>query len=87
MFQTVKNLFTSKKFIAALASTVAFALGYFGLEVDAEKLAMALTPMLFFIVSQGMADSNSVAAKLNLEKSKVDLALAQLTQKKAQKKE
>lgn len=82
MLQLLKSLFSSKKFVAALATTIAFACGYFGFEVDADKLALALAPILLFVATQGLADHQKEAAKLALEKAQVELAIARLVHRK-----
>ena len=65
----LKALFSSKKFIAALASMVVAVLGSLGLDLDTETLMAILSPMMAYIIGQGVADHGKEKAKVEASKT------------------
>lgn len=61
------DLFASKKFIVAIVSVIAWAVGHIGLELTAEQLAPIVGPLWLFIVGQAFADHGKEAAKVEAE--------------------
>lgn len=59
-----KALFTSKKFIAALAGVVVSLVSVAGLELPTDAVAAVLAPVMAYIVGQGIADNGKEAAKV-----------------------
>ncbi|TXH41013.1 MAG: hypothetical protein E6Q97_38415 [Desulfurellales bacterium] len=62
MKNVIKGLLSSKKFVAALLAAGVWALGKAGLHIDTETLAGIVTPLLTYIVGQGIADVGKPAA-------------------------
>lgn len=58
----LRELLSSKKFITALVASVGWLVGRIGWHVDSETLAGAVTPLLMFILSQGITDRGKSAA-------------------------
>ena len=53
----LKKLFDSRKFVAALVTTVTAVLIEFGVpEIEIEEIVAILSPMLVYIGAQGFAD-------------------------------
>lgn len=52
----LKSLLTSKKFVVALAATLAWAVGLLGLDVSADQIGMVLSPLYAYVLGQGIAD-------------------------------
>jgi hypothetical protein len=69
MKEVLTQLLGSKKFLAfavtALVVILSPLVGLFGYEVDAEKLALLVGSAATYILSQGIADHGSTAAKIN----------------------
>jgi hypothetical protein len=71
MKEVLTQLLGSKKFLAfavtALVVVLSPVVGWFGYEVDAEKLALLVGSAATYILSQGIADHGSVAARIQAE--------------------
>ena len=65
MLNTLREMFTSKKFVASVAGVIVGGAARIGLELPVEDVATILSPIIAFILSQGWADSGKEAAKLN----------------------
>ena len=61
--RTFIELMSSKKAIAALAGVVIASAGRVGLELDAEAVTQILTPIIAYIVGQGLADFGKASAQ------------------------
>ena len=59
------DLFTSKKFIAALAAVVIYVAGRFGFNVDPVTLDRIFAALLVYVGAQGVADVGKSAAAIN----------------------
>jgi hypothetical protein len=57
------SLLTSKKFVAAIVAVIIFACGKLGWNVDEAALMAWISPLLAFIVGQGLADHGKDAVK------------------------
>lgn len=62
MKQTLVDLFTSKKFLAALTAVVVYVAGRFGFDVDAAVLDRVFQALLVYVGAQGIADAGKSAA-------------------------
>lgn len=62
MNAAMKEMLTSKKFLAALIAMVAYVAAHFGLQIDQTEAAAMLAPLLAYIVGQGFADTGKSAA-------------------------
>ena len=60
----IKTLFTSKKFIASLIGVGVVIGAHFGLALDQESIMVALSPILAYILGQGIADTGKEKAKV-----------------------
>jgi len=61
MGQLIRSLLTSKKFVTALAGTIAAALLKYGWDVSSETVLAVLSPLISYILSQGVADIGKYA--------------------------
>jgi acid phosphatase family membrane protein YuiD len=61
----LKDLLSSKKFVAMLVAIAVFVAGRFGLDVDPATLDHVFAALLVFIGAQGIADHGKEAAKIN----------------------
>tara|TARA_R100001244_G_scaffold99872_1_gene74528 strand:+ start:232 stop:447 length:216 start_codon:yes stop_codon:yes gene_type:complete len=61
----LKEMTTSKKFIAAIAGTIVAFLATVGLDLPPGDVAALIGPIVAYIIGQGWADSGKEAAKLN----------------------
>lgn len=52
----IKSLLSSKKFVVALAATLAWAIGLLGFDVSAETIGAVLSPLYAYVLGQGLAD-------------------------------
>lgn len=57
MWNAVKQMLGSKKFVAALISAAVWGLGRLGLHIDESTLAGMVAPFIAYIVGQGIADT------------------------------
>lgn len=64
MKATLIDLFTSKKFLAALTAVVVYAAGRFGFDVDTAVLDRILAAFLVYVGAQGVADVGKGAAQV-----------------------
>lgn len=75
MKDTISELLKSKKFLALLASAVLVIAspiaGWFGYEVDPQKLALLVGAAASYILGQGLADNGKAAAQLHLDAANV----------------
>lgn len=69
MKDTITELLQSKKFLTFAVSALLIVLspivGWFGYELDPEKLALLVGTAATYILSQGLADHGATAAKIN----------------------
>lgn len=64
MKQTLLDLFTSKKFLAALAAVIIYVGGRFGFDVDPAALDRIFAAFLVYVGAQGVADAGKSAAQV-----------------------
>ena len=64
MKSVLLDLFTSKKFLAALTAMVVYIAGRFGFDVDTAVLDRIYAALLVYIGAQGIADSGKGAAQV-----------------------
>ena len=57
MLDTLKKMLSSKKALATFAGTVSAFLMRFGLDVDPADIMATLSPVISYIVGQGIADN------------------------------
>lgn len=63
MSPATRELLESKKFRTALIAMIVAALGRLGLQVDEQTILTIISPMMAFIIGQGIADHGATAAK------------------------
>ena len=63
----VRELLSSKKFVAVLISLAVWLGGYAGLELDPLTLAPIFGTIIAYILGQGLADQGKSAAKIQAE--------------------
>lgn len=61
------DLATSKKLIAAVLSVIIIVLGHFGIDIELDALMTVISPILVYIVGQGVADMGKEARKIDKE--------------------
>lgn len=61
----LRALFSSKKFIAAVVGVIVGAGARYGLNLDPTDVAIILSPIISFIIGQGISDLGKDAAKIN----------------------
>ena len=66
MLDAIKGLLSSKKALAAIAGVVVTLVGKLGLDLDTDALVLLITPIVAFVVGQGIADNGKEAAKVAL---------------------
>ena len=52
----IKSLFGSKKFTVALFAVLVWVVGLFGLDATTEQVGAIVSPLMAYIVGQGIAD-------------------------------
>ena len=62
-----EQLFGSKKFVAAMAAFLAAGLAELGLGMDTETILTILSPLMAYVVGQGIADHGKEKAKVEVE--------------------
>ena len=62
MRQTLLDLLTSKKFLAALTAVIVYVAGRFGFNVDTSTLDHIFAALLVYVGAQGAADVGKSAA-------------------------
>ena len=82
ILDTIKEMLTSKKFLASIAGVIVAAAARIGLELDANVVIELLIPIVGYVVSQGWADSGKEAAKIEQETEKIKLEIAKLEAQK-----
>lgn len=65
MKATLIDLFTSKKFLTALAAVIIYVAGRFGFNVDPAALDRIFAALLAYVGAQGLADIGKSAAAIN----------------------
>jgi len=65
MTTVLKDLFTSKKFLAALSAVLIYLAGRFGFELDPAALDRIFAALLVYVGAQGAADIGKSAAAIN----------------------
>lgn len=78
ILSTIKQLLGSKKAVVAVVTVLVALLGLFGLDLDADKLAAALSPLLAYIIGQGVADNGKEAAKEQTKTAELQLEAAKV---------
>lgn len=68
MMDALKILFTSKKFLMAIAATLVTLGAKYGLNLDPELIALIVGTFATAIIGQGIADHGKEAAKINADK-------------------
>lgn len=66
MLDAIKGLLSSKKALAAIAGVVVALVGKLGIDLDTDALVILITPIVAFVVGQGIADNGKEAAKVAL---------------------
>jgi hypothetical protein len=64
MKNALLDLFTSKKFLAALTAIIVYVAGRFGFDVDTAVLDRIFAALLVYIGAQGIADHGKSAAQI-----------------------
>lgn len=64
MWNAIKEMAGSKKFLAAVLSAVVWVAGRWGLKINAEELLPVVGPLWGYIFGQAAADWGKSAAKL-----------------------
>jgi hypothetical protein len=64
MKNALLDLFTSKKFLAALTAIIVYIAGRFGFNVDTAVLDRIYAALLVYIGAQGIADNGKSAAQI-----------------------
>ena len=65
MTTVLKDLFTSKKFLAALSAVILYLTGRFGFQLDPAALDRIFAALLVYVGAQGVADVGKSAAAIN----------------------
>jgi hypothetical protein len=63
MWETVKSMLTSKKVLASIAGVIVAGAARIGLELDTEAVLAVISPIMLYILAQGMADFGKEANK------------------------
>lgn len=72
----IREALTSKKFVVTVAATISAAAMKIGLELPTETVAAVLTPIVAYLLAQGLADHGKEAAKVT---GTIDLATSMQT--------
>ena len=64
MGDALKQMFQSKKAIAMMVGTVVALTGHIGLNLEPDAVAAILTPVMAYIVGQGVADHGKEKARM-----------------------
>lgn len=64
MTQGIRDLLSSKKFLAGLVAMVCWIAAHFGYNVDPTTATEMISPLIGFILSQGIADHGKPAAQV-----------------------
>ena len=59
----LKTLLTSKKFVAAIVGVIVGLVAKLGVELDTDATALVISPILAYIVGQGVADHGKSRAQ------------------------
>lgn len=65
MMDVIKGLLTSKKFVASVVGVIAWLVGKIGWDIDPAELTAMISPIIAYILGQGMADFGKEADKVN----------------------
>jgi len=63
MLEAIKGILSSKKALAAIVGVVVSLVAKLGIDLPTEALLAILTPILAYILGQGVADIGKEAAK------------------------
>lgn len=63
MFGAIKAMFGSKKFLASVVGMVVGLVAKVGIELDTDAVMAVLSPVLAFVLGQGIADAGKEAKK------------------------
>ena len=69
MTEAVRAMFGSKKFLAAAVGVIVGVAGQYGLDIPAQELTVVLSPVLAYIVGQGVADAGKEKARVGQQAS------------------
>lgn len=75
----LRALFSSKKFIAAIVGVLVGAGARYGLHLDPADVALILSPIISYIIGQGLADLGTGAAKITAVAASAKKPTAQAT--------
>ena len=64
LWDTVKALLGSKKFLAALIAAIVWVAGKAGLHASTEMVSGIVGPIVAYVLGQGIADHGKEAAKI-----------------------
>jgi hypothetical protein len=64
MLNALKELISSKKALMAIASAIVAGVAKLGLELDTEAVLTIITPLVSFVIGQGVADLGKEKAKV-----------------------
>ena len=64
MSEAIGAMFKSKKFIAAIAGVIVAIFGNFGIDIPPDELIAIMSPIIAYIVGQGVADQGKEKAKV-----------------------
>lgn len=67
MKKALTGMFTSKKFIASLAAAICSGVGTLGLNLPTESVVAILSPIIAYVLGQGIADTGKEKAKVEKE--------------------
>ncbi len=69
MGKAIADLFKSKKALAAMAAVTVGLVAKLGFEISADELLTFLSPLMAYIVGQGIADHGKERAKIEKAQS------------------
>lgn len=64
MTKALKDMLGSKKAVAMIVGLIVSLVGRLGLELDPEALTAVLSPVLAYILGQGLADAGKEKARI-----------------------
>lgn len=68
MWEAIKGMLGSKKFLASIVGMVVGLVAKLGIELDTESVMACISPILMFILGQGVSDMGKEKAKVELNK-------------------
>ena len=69
MKDALKGMAGSKKALAMIAGLIASLAGKYGLDIPTEELTVVLSPVLAYILGQGVADAGKEKARIESNRS------------------